>query len=217
MTDRRTAAAVLDAAEVEFAENGIDHASLRSIMRAAGANTAAVHYHFGSRQELARAVLDRILEPLQRRRIQLLDAALSAADHPSCEVLVDALVRPDFEAVLSARERDPRATRIVGTIYSRPPDFVHQMVEASFAPVAQRFMPPLLAVLPELSATELSWRVRWSVFGMLGAVLSSHDVKVITDQTVGQETDRMLGREIARTVAAAAGSLSAPPTEEIPA
>ena len=136
MTEQATATALLDAAEAEFAENGIDRASLRSIMRAAGANSAAVHYHYGSRESLARAVLERILQPLQRRRCELLEAAVAATGRPNLDRAIDALIRPDFEALLAAQDRDPRSTRIVGAIYSRPPAFVKAMVEASFSPVA---------------------------------------------------------------------------------
>ena len=208
MTAQATAGALLDAAEAEFAEHGIHGASLRSIMRSAGANTAAVHYHYGSREELAAAVLDRVLEPLQRRRLELLDAAVASSPtaRPELQSLLDALVRPDFEARLAAGERDPRSARIVGAIYSRPPDFVRSRVEASFAPVARQFVPHLMTVLPVLSPQELSWRVRWNVFGMLGALLASDNVQVTNAETAEAE--------IARTVAAAAGALLAPPTEE---
>jgi len=206
MTERVTATALLDAAEAEFAENGIDSASLRSIMRAAGANSAAVHYHYGSREALARAVLDRILEPLQRRRLELLDRSLRDSATPSLEVLIDALIRPDFEGLLEARSRDPRSTRIVGAIYSRPPDFVKTMVEGSFAPVAQRFVPHMVAAMPSVPPDELSWRVRWSVFGMVGAVLVSGEAERITETTVE--------REIRRAVAAATGAVGAPTSEE---
>ena len=75
MTESATAEALLDAAESAFAERGVEDASLRAIMRAASANTAAVHYHFGGRDALARTVLDRILAPLNARRVVLLQAA----------------------------------------------------------------------------------------------------------------------------------------------
>ncbi|MDP2774389.1 MAG: helix-turn-helix domain-containing protein, partial [Nocardioides sp.] len=47
-TERR----LLLAAERLFAQQGIAATSLRSIMAAAEANVAAVHYHFGSKDEL---------------------------------------------------------------------------------------------------------------------------------------------------------------------
>ena len=200
-----TATALLDAAESAFAEAGIDAASLRSIMRDAGANPAAVHYHYGSREQLALAVLDRVLAPLQQRRLVLLDAAV-AAGAPTARTLVEALVRPDFEALAATAERNPRATRILGVIYSRPPEFVLHHVEASFGPVAAMFMPHLIAALPAVEPEDLAWRVRWNLFGMLGAVLSD-----TAEHAVAAELEVV----IQRTVDAATGALSAPTTTEM--
>ncbi|MGF1595653.1 MAG: TetR family transcriptional regulator [Acidimicrobiales bacterium] len=61
--------ALLDAAEAEFATEGFETGSLRKIMRDAGADPGAVHYHFGGREALATAVLDRILAPLNAHRL----------------------------------------------------------------------------------------------------------------------------------------------------
>jgi AcrR family transcriptional regulator len=43
---------LLAAAEVVFAERGFDSATVRDICRAAGANVAAIHYHFGDKERL---------------------------------------------------------------------------------------------------------------------------------------------------------------------
>ncbi len=59
-----TAAALLEAATELFAEHGYAGTSIRMITRAAGANLAAVTYHFGTKRELYGAVLERAFEPL---------------------------------------------------------------------------------------------------------------------------------------------------------
>ena len=74
MTDEQTAdgtkAALLDAAAQAFAEKGFAGASIRDITARAGANLAAVTYHFGSKVALWEAVLIRgqsqMLEVLER-------------------------------------------------------------------------------------------------------------------------------------------------------
>ena len=50
---------ILDVAEAMFAEHGYRAVSLRSILRECGANIAAAHYHFGSKQQ----ILDAFLRP----------------------------------------------------------------------------------------------------------------------------------------------------------
>ena len=43
---------LLEAAEVIFAEKGFKHANVREICQQAGANVAAVNYHFGGKEQL---------------------------------------------------------------------------------------------------------------------------------------------------------------------
>lgn len=170
-----TATALLDAAEAEFAASGIEDASLRAIMRSAGVDAGAIHYHFGTRTALAEAVLDRILAPLNERRLELLDRAVSALESPGAiglEALLDALVRPDIETGRALHARARGSARLIGAIYIRPADFVEARVTRHFRPVARRFLPHLAAAVPHVDEETLSWRVRWCVFGTLGALLS---------------------------------------------
>ena len=141
--------ALLDAAEAEFAEAGFDTASLRKIMRAATADPGAIHYHFGGRVPLAEAVLDRILAPLNARRLELLDQARTSGESGLVE-LVAALIRPDIETAHALHERSPGRARLIGAIYLHPTDFVATTVARHFAPVADAFRPHLEAALPQV-------------------------------------------------------------------
>ncbi len=70
---RDTPDKILDAATRLFAVSDSTGASLRAIARAAGVNSALIHYHFGSREGLFEAVILRALQPVQARRKALLD------------------------------------------------------------------------------------------------------------------------------------------------
>jgi AcrR family transcriptional regulator len=87
---------LLDAAERLFGERGLDAVSVRDITEAAGANTAAIHYHFGSKVDLVAAILDRRAGGVGLRREELLDA-LEARSAPDLRAVVDAMVRPTAE------------------------------------------------------------------------------------------------------------------------
>lgn len=178
-----TVAALLDAAEAAFATHGIERASLRAVMRDAAVDPGAVHYHFGGRAELAEAVLDHVLVPLNDRRIELLEAARAAAAPApiAARSLIEALVRPDIEAATALNGRGPDRARLIGVIYLDPARFVTELVERRFAPVAQRFFPHVMAAGGDLDPDTLSWRIRWFVFGPVGAVLGDPAHAPLTD------------------------------------
>jgi AcrR family transcriptional regulator len=92
-----TREALLDAAAQLFAERGIDNVSIAEIVRTAGQrNASAVHYHFGSRDEILRAVLARHVPDIAGRRQELLAVAKErpASDARSA---AEAIVRPVTE------------------------------------------------------------------------------------------------------------------------
>ena len=163
--------ALINAAADEFANAGFDAASLRKIMRAAGADPGAIHYHFGGRDALARAVLDRILAPLNTGRLQLLDQA-AASGEPALAHLVDALIRPDIETAHDLNARSPGRACLIGAIYLHPGEFVAATVASHFAPVADAFRPHPERALPHVPFPVIAWRVRWCVFGTVGALLA---------------------------------------------
>src|SRR5688572_31708077 len=80
-TDTRES--LLDAAEKLFSEHGIQSASLRQITQHAGANLAAVNYHFGSKDGLVRAVFSRRLRPMNDERFRRLELVDLQADRKS--------------------------------------------------------------------------------------------------------------------------------------
>jgi AcrR family transcriptional regulator len=67
---------LLDAALEVFASKGYEGASTREICRLGGCNVAAIHYHFGDKASLYRAVF-RIPEALQRMPTELDDPDVS--------------------------------------------------------------------------------------------------------------------------------------------
>ena len=94
---RSTRDMLLDAAARLFAERGIDNVSIAEIVRTADQrNASAVHYHFGSRDEILRAVLARHVPAIADRRRQLLDRARS---RPASDMraAAEAIVRPVTE------------------------------------------------------------------------------------------------------------------------
>ena len=84
------------AAERLFAERGIDAVSIRDITNEAGANSAAIHYHFGSKTALITAILDWRAAAVAARRAEWL-ARIEAADEPTLREVIEAFVVPTAE------------------------------------------------------------------------------------------------------------------------
>ncbi|MDR3663055.1 MAG: TetR family transcriptional regulator [Mycobacterium sp.] len=93
---------LLLAGERLIAESGPE-VSLRDVAVAAGQrNNSAVHYHFGSRDGLIKAVISHRQAPLERARLALL-VEHEGAEHPDGDVasLVTILVEPLFDTPYS--------------------------------------------------------------------------------------------------------------------
>lgn len=90
---------LIDAAERIAAEQGLDATTINAVQKAAGQrNKSAVHYHFGDRQGLLRAVIETRMAPTSARRTaMLLDLGPSA----TLRDLVEALLVPFVDAVVS--------------------------------------------------------------------------------------------------------------------
>lgn len=95
---------LLDAAVVLFAERGLRGASLREINEAAGQrNTNALHYHFGDRDGLIRAVTARHTAVLGARQRELFEACSAEGTTGDLRTLVGVLARPPAEYVTHGR------------------------------------------------------------------------------------------------------------------
>jgi AcrR family transcriptional regulator len=64
---------ILDTAERLFGDQGYAATSLRHIIAEAGVNLAAIHYHYGSKEELLDEVVMRKAGPVNEARLALLD------------------------------------------------------------------------------------------------------------------------------------------------
>jgi AcrR family transcriptional regulator len=155
-----TPARIIAAAERLFTEGGEEATSIRAITREAGVNVAAVHYHFGGRDPLLRAVLDRWIGPLNAQRLRLLDEA-AIGDDPAVEVLLAAFLRPDLELIAELRDNGQvRFCRFMGRAYSQPGDAIVGFMDQQFQPIGARLFPLLERSLPDVAPTELRIRMR---------------------------------------------------------
>ncbi|QDU84251.1 HTH-type transcriptional repressor AcnR [Planctomycetes bacterium Pla163] len=168
-----TRQALLDTAERLFAEHGYGATSLRRITAAADANLAAVHYHFGSKQDLFVALFRRRVEPVNRQRVERLERliAASAPQAPPLEDVLDVLVRP----MLALRDEPggEHFVRLVGRLFAEPGDHLTALRE-EFDEVRSKFLPVLAAQLPHLDREQLALRMQFTIGSLANVLAQAH-------------------------------------------
>ena len=97
---------IVEAAEALFAERGFEMVSLRDITSRAGANVAAVNYHFRSRAGLVNAVIERYIEPINRERLELL-TALEKRGGATVEEILETLTPASGQAASPLQVQGP--------------------------------------------------------------------------------------------------------------
>ena len=143
-----TRARIIAAAQRQFARKGIDAVSVRDITTAAKVNTAAIHYHFGSKQGLIEAIVETNAHALVKRRDELL-TEYEARREPSLRDVVAALVIPSAELAADRRRGGPDYIQFVSSLLSHPSYM--PLVLAAYEPGITRFKTLLEAVTPHLS------------------------------------------------------------------
>ena len=163
-----TREALLNTAERLFSETGIEGTSVRDIVKAAGVNLGAINYHFGTKDRLALEVYARRIEPVNRHRIESLDALEAEAGGAPLplEAILDVLIRPSVEGEESDLPRCDDFMRLISRCFQESNPEVKKFVEQQFAEVASRFDSAILRAVPHLSPEELFWRMSF-VFGAL--------------------------------------------------
>jgi AcrR family transcriptional regulator len=193
---------ILDAAEKLFGQNGFDATSLRDITAEAQVNLAAVNYHFQSKESLIDAAIIRRLEPVNRRRMEMLEAAEPS---PSLEEIIEAFVSPVLDADML------RAVPMIGRVFSDPTQFAVRILGKHLAPVRRRFDEAFAAALPDLPAEERFWRVHFMAGAMTHLLAFWHMLPMMTPLPI-QSIDRQ--EVVSRMVRFLAAGFRAPAIPE---
>jgi AcrR family transcriptional regulator len=198
---------ILDAAERLFAEHGFRGTSVRAITDLAGANLAAVGYHFGSKAELLAAVVRRVIEPINAAQSAGLDRLLARTPDPTVTELVAAFAGPLFDEMPAGDEGGARTSRLIVRIIGDPAEEMRTWTGAAEDTVRDRYLAAFGRALPGLSPQELWFRIR----GML-AVAAVDRVEVY-NRGLPTSLSPVAG-EAARSWAITflAAAMSAPPT-----
>ncbi|HLH44808.1 MAG TPA: TetR family transcriptional regulator [Bryobacteraceae bacterium] len=163
MNDTRdTKSKILDVAEKLFGLKGFDSTSLRDITAEAQVNLAAVNYHFQSKDALIDAVIARRMEPVNRRRLEMLD---KAGQNPTVEQILASFLQPVLELKTEA------VIPLVGRILAEPNQFFERLYKKHLQPISRRFHQELAKALPDLPPAERQWRLSFAA-GVMTHILT---------------------------------------------
>jgi AcrR family transcriptional regulator len=180
-----THARIIDAAERLFAEHGVAGTSVRAITEQAQVNVAAVNYHFGTKENLVRAVIARRLSVLEAARTAALDEVEAKAARenraPTVVELVESLINPVFANALAEDSGWSHFIRFLSRLAWEPGVEELAPPESSLR-LFERFDNALQRAVPVLAKSD--GKRMWRLAFMRGA--TQHALLMITAQRAGR-------------------------------
>ncbi len=127
-----------------FSEHGYEAATVREICTRAGANVAAINYHFGDKKSLYTAIFDEAFASVRKHRARFLPTTAPA------EQRLAAYIRSFFEE-LYCSEEDQREARQISAIYlmeiAHPTEVLDRIVEEYISKDAEELRDIILGLL----------------------------------------------------------------------
>jgi TetR/AcrR family transcriptional regulator, regulator of cefoperazone and chloramphenicol sensitivity len=195
---------LIEAAGETFAEKGLHGALIRDITQRAGANIAAVNYHFHDKDGLYAAVLRRAYE-----------GYLGAVGHPLTAESPEGRIRQILVAIMRSRRMRPEwETRLLGRELFQPTAAAEQMQDL-LHPAVQRFAAAVREIRPDLDEQAVMLAVAGIVARLLFHTHHEHMTRRMFPD-VPQPSFEMLVDHIVGFSLAALHGLAAQPAETGP-
>jgi AcrR family transcriptional regulator len=178
--DKRTLASnetktrLLDAAELLFAEHGLNGVSLRTIAEAAHVDVALIQYHFSSKLGLFKAVFHRRADPLKAMRFQALQSALPRSrGRPDLERVVYALAAPNVYLRHIPNMGGEPFGRLLVRELTDPTEKQRGLISETFDSDVKHFVAALSESLPGAQARVLHWAFHFAIGTVIQAMAST--------------------------------------------
>ncbi len=171
---------ILLAAEKLFSERGVDAVSLREITTAAGVNSAAAHYHFGSKEVVLEKVFALRAAPIAARREELLGKLkLDKDGRPVLEDVLTAFLGPAL-AILNTPDSLAFSSLRARMAFERE-EVRRAALGKAFNRSSEMTLKALARALPKLPAKSLNWRFHFLLGSMVYTMAMPGRIEAITD------------------------------------
>jgi AcrR family transcriptional regulator len=192
-TPQSTKQRLLEAAEEAFATKGYDGASVEEITRKAGANRAAISFHFGGKERL-------YIETVKYAH-RLCHQGVPFPEWPEGTPAVERLrgfIRTMVTRMVA--EPDPYATQVMMREMSQPTEACVEVVREYIRPTADVLVGILLDLLPPGMPHETLYATGFSI---MGQILFYKQCRPVARLLIGAEAfDRLSAEKIAEHVTA---------------
>ncbi len=148
---------ILDVAERHFGRHGVAATTIRAMTAEAGVNVASIHYHFHSKEELYKAVVERRLTPLNEERLRRLQ---------SCSREVGEVLRALVEPALRLGGDHPEFARLLSRLRFEEDESLWPAYRQRQAEFIAAFRQALGEALPHLTPEELNRRLHFVLGGI---------------------------------------------------
>ena len=181
--DINTPSKILDSAERLFAEHGIGSTSLRKIIAHAKVNIAAVHYHFGNKDGLIKAVFQRRLQAVNEKRLENLKKLKAKYTNQPIPVreLLEAFLTPAVSLGQDEQSGGKTFFRLAARAHSETNPVVRKLLLEELHDVIIIFVDQIKKTLPDLSLNEIKLRLVFSAGAMVQAVLIPREASMFSD------------------------------------
>ncbi|MBC7579091.1 TetR/AcrR family transcriptional regulator [Tardiphaga sp. vice352] len=171
---------LMDASEQLFAEHGWNAVSIRTIVSAAGVNLAALHYHFGSKEQLLSEIFSARAKPIAEERVRLL-SEIDLDDAPSLERMLEAFLRPALTIGSDERFGGRAFVKLRARLATEPEEVSRRILTNAFDESSGKFLDALSRALPDLPRADLEWRFHFMLGTMFYTMADAGRIQSLTD------------------------------------
>ena len=171
---------LMDASEQLFAEHGWNAVSIRTIAAAAGVNLAAMHYHFGSKEQLLSEIFAARAKPIAEERLRLL-AEIDLDRSPSLERILEAFLRPALTIGSDRRFGGRAFVRLRARLATEPEAVSRKILATAFDESSGEFLVALERALPDIPCADLEWRFHFMLGAMFYTMADAGRIQSLTN------------------------------------
>ncbi len=147
---------ILDIAEKHFAIYGFAGTSLRGIIKDAKTNVASVAYHFGTKEDLFQAVMERFAKPVVSQQLARLEAELESKDIDLRNVLL-AFYEPPVRLAHNLGKKGETLSLFLGRSQTEP-EPLFSLVDKHYKFCRDQFISAFKQAVPGLTDEDYHWR-----------------------------------------------------------